>query len=235
MIARVLARRPGLLLKLVSLLLLRPSSSLASPLEARVVTPVCAVSSSITAPFDSTRAGSHLRPHDDRLDSTLAPSVLARRRAQAFDAQCWAVGAPLALAAGGALYAWTASADGRARDADMGALLALSGVVIGPAFGWARAGYWDRAASSIGLRTGTLVGSLLLAGAIAGGAGMSGETGLGVALIGGTVGLTGVAVESVLEVRHLGRHVRAHGPAGEAEIAFLTAHGPGLAVTLPLH
>ena len=209
-----------------------PRLSYASP---DLLAPACMVSTSISTTPDSVREAKRHRRHDDRMDSTLSAASQARRNAQAFDAQCWAVAAPIAIVASGVLIGWTASADGRPRDADLGALLTVGGVVVGPAFGWARAGYWDQAASSVGLRAATMVGALVMAGAIAGSTGLSGDEGLGVGLICATAGVTAITVEMVLDVRHLGRHVRAHGFASEAQLSLLTSHGPGLAVTLPLH
>ena len=207
----------------------------ATPCVLTSLVPTCTVSTSITATPDSARDARQRLRHDDREDSTLSAADRGRRHAQAFDAQCWAVGAPVALVTGGVLYAWKASADGRPHDATVGALVALGGVTVGPAFGWVRAGYWGRAATSVGMRTMTMVGALVMAGAISGVTGLSGDAGLGVGLLGAGAGLSLIGLEMVLDVRHLGRHVRAHGLASEARVALLTRVGPGLAVTLPLH
>ena len=207
----------------------------ATPCTLTSLVPTCMVSSSITATPDSAREAKQRLRHEDREDSTLSATDRARRQAQSFDAQCWAVGAPVVVVTGGVLYAWNASADGRHRDTNVGALVALSGVVVGPAVGWVRAGYWDRAASSVGMRAMTMVGAMVMAGAIAGVAGLSGDAGLGVGLLGAGAGLSLIGLEMVLDVRHLGRHIRAHGLASEARVALLTRVGPGLAVTLPLH
>ena len=226
-----LAVVPRLFIALLGL----PHTTHAAPCAQESLTPVCMVSSSITAARDSAQDARRHLPHDDRVDPTLAPDVLTRRRAQAFDAQCWAVGAPVVMVTGGVLYAVAASARGDHDGTTLGGAVAVSGVMLGPSVGWVRAGYWDHAASSMGLRVGTMVGALVMAGAIAGSTGLSGDAGLGVGLICATAGATAITVEMVLDVRHIGRHVRAHGPASEARVAFLTTHGPGLAVTLPLH
>jgi hypothetical protein len=191
------------------------------------------VSSSITAARDSVEDARRRLPHDDRVDPTLAPDLVARRRAQAFDAQCWAVGAPVVMVTGGVLYAVAASARGDHDGTTLGGAVAVSGVMLGPSVGWVRAGYWDRAVVGVGRRVGTVAGGLLAASLLSFGA--NGDGALGIAAIGLGAGFAAMTVETVLDVRHLGRHVRAHGPASEARVAFLTTHGPGLAVTLPLH
>ncbi len=206
--------------------LLLSSGAQASPVMSPALTPTCAVSTSITAPRDPA-AG---RPHDDRVDPSLPPEVVARRRAQAFEAQCWAVGAPVVLITSGVLLAERASAAGHPEDAGWGTGLVATGLLVGPSLGWARAGDGGRAVSGALLRTGAVLGGMMLAGAVSNGA--SGD--LGPAALGAGAGLTLAMAATVLDVRHLGRHVRAHGFAHDAQFSLLTTHGPGLALTLPL-
>ena len=74
------------------------------------VAPELVVSSSISAPRDSTETPHSSLVHDDRIPLDTSPEVAAHRRELAFTSQCWAVGAPVALMGAGALYGWTASA-----------------------------------------------------------------------------------------------------------------------------
>lgn len=202
----------------------------ASPVSNPPLTPTCAVSTSITSPRDSLAEDAALRRHHDRVNPALPPEVVARRRAQAFEAQCWAVGAPVVLITSGVLLAERASAAGHPEDAGWGIGLVATGLLVGPSFGWARAGDGGRAVSGALLRTGAVLGGLMLAGAVSDGA--SGDQ--GPAALGAGAGLALVLAATVLDVRHLGRHVRAHGFAHDAQFSLLTTHGPGLALTLPL-
>lgn len=193
----------------------------------------------VIAGFENTLSGSSLRRgglesshdrhwrHDDRVPPTLPLDVQKTRRACAFEAQCWSVAAPAALVGGGALVMTS-----RMRhQGTFGATLIATGLIGGSAFGWARAGYWDRALLSMAVRTGTAACALGLGLAMGVAPNGGNDTAGGVAVV---LGVSAIGVETVMDVRHIGRHVRAHGFAHDARVSLLTMYGPGLAVSVPL-
>ena len=115
----------------------------------------------------------------------------------------------------------------------LGAAMLGTGVLFGPSMGWARAGYWDRAAAGAVARVG-LVGLGLGTGLVVGSRSGDGWEGLGIVLLGITTGVCAASIEGFMECGRMAPYIRTHGPGSGARVSMLTPHGPGVAVTLPL-
>lgn len=116
----------------------------------------------------------------------------------------------------------------------LGVAMLGTGMLFGPSLGWARAGYWDRAIGGATLRC-AIVGVGFSAGLMAGVSQSDGWEGLGIVLLGMTAGVCGATIEGLVECNRMGPYLRTHGRPGDARFSLLTPHGPGLAVTIPLH
>lgn len=134
---------------------------------------------------------------------------------------------------GGALIVSGSDNGGNGGMQGLGVAMLGTGVLFGPSIGWARAGYWDRAAGGAVGRI-AIVGLGFSTGLLVGVRSNDGWEGLGIVLLGITTGVCAATLEGLVECGHMGRYIRTHGRAGEARVSLLTPHGPGLAVTLPL-
>lgn len=171
--------------------------------------------------------------HDDTIPVDLTAEEREARARLASSATRTGLIALTVGTVGGTLLASSGAQGGGDAQTTVGMVMLLGGMLAGPSLGWAQAGYPDAAITGVARRMLIVAGSGVVG--IAAGSSVGDWEGLGIAVLSITVGATVATAEGLMDCRHIGRHVRAHGAGGTgAAWSPITPVGPGLAVSVPL-